>query len=96
MVAKTTASSPSKEDYMNLAVDAIERIFWTFVAGFLSTLLASSFISDLNGWKDALIIAALAGGVSAAKVVLAIALNKSSGGQLVPGDSTVEVKPDTP
>lgn len=77
---------------MNLLYDAIERIFWTFVQGFLATLLASSFIDNLNGWKDALVIAALAGGVAAAKVVLAIAVNKSSGGQL--GVTSVEVKPD--
>ena len=77
----------------NLALDAVERIFWTFVQGFLGALLASTFIEDLNGWKDALVVAALAGGVAAAKVLLAIAVDKSSGGQLAPGDS-VEVKPD--
>lgn len=81
---------------MNLAKDAVERIFWTFVQGFLAALLASSFIEDLNGWEDALYIALLAGGVAAAKVVLAIAIDKSSGGQLAPGSNSVEVVPDPP
>jgi hypothetical protein len=78
---------------LNLFLDAVERIFWTFVQGFLGALLASTFVEDLDGWKDALVIAALAGGVAAAKVVLAIAIDKSSGGQL--GVDSVEVKPDT-
>ena len=76
----------------NLAVDAIERIFWTFVQAFLATMLASSFVDDISTWSDSLIVAALAGGVAAAKVLIAIAIDRTSGGQLAPGN-TVEVKP---
>jgi hypothetical protein len=75
----------------NLAVDAVERIFWTFVQAFIATLLASSFVDEIDTWKDSLIVAALAGGVAALKVILAISIDRTSGGQLAPGN-TVEVK----
>lgn len=82
---------------MNLFLDAAERIFWTFVQAFLAVLVVSPVFDNLGlGWEEALKVAGAAGILSALKVVLAIAADRSSGGQLLPGNETVEVKPDTP
>lgn len=78
----------------NAYIDLAERTFWTFVAGFLGTAIANGlFDFGLSGW-DSLVAAASIGVVTAAKVVLAFALDKQSGGQLLPIESTVEVKPE--
>lgn len=80
---------------MNLFLDAAERIFWTFVQAFLAVLVVSPVFDNLGlGWEEALKVAAFAGLLSALKVVLAIAADKTSGGQLKPGAATVEVKPE--
>lgn len=81
---------------MNLFLDAAERIFWTFVQAFLAVLVASPVFNELGlGWVEALKVALFAGLLAALKVVLAIAIDRTSGGQLAPTGS-VEVKPDTP
>jgi ABC-type uncharacterized transport system permease subunit len=81
---------------MNLVKDAAERIFWTFVQAFLGVLVVSPVFDNLGlGWEEALKVGVAAGVLAAAKVLLAIAVDQTSGGQLAPGAS-VEVKPDTP
>lgn len=80
---------------MNAFLDLAERVFWTFTAAFLGLLVASPVWDNFGvGWQDALKGALFVGGLSAAKVLLAFAIDRQSGGQLLPGDATVEVKPD--
>lgn len=80
---------------MNAFLDMLERVFWTFVQTFIGVLIASPVFDNLGvGYQDALKIGLFAGLAAVAKVVLAYALSKSSGGSSLPA-STVEVQPDT-
>ena len=83
---------------MNAYVDLIERVFWTFVAAFLGLAATNGIFNFGVDWQDQLTAAAGAGLGTTAKVIIAFAIGKSSGGQLLPPGATptVEVKPDTP
>jgi hypothetical protein len=50
--------------------DFLERVLWTFAQAFLGFLVAQNFVGDI-AWREVLIGAAVAGGIAAAKVVLA-------------------------
>jgi hypothetical protein len=77
----------------NAYIDLVERTFWTFVAAFLGSVIADNLFDFGLDWQDNLLTAVSIGVLTAAKVVLAFALDKTSGGQLLPTKPTVEVKP---
>jgi hypothetical protein len=82
---------------MNVVKDIAERTFWTVAASFLGVLAASPVFDNLGlDWEDALKLALFTGAATLVKCLLAVATDRSSGGQLLPGPSSVEVKPDPP
>lgn len=82
---------------MNAFLDLAERVFWTFAATFGGALLASPVFDSLGlDWQDSLKVALFAALGTSLKVIVAFSIDRQTGGQLLPGEGTVEVKPDTP
>lgn len=69
-------------------LDAAERVVWTFIQTFVGIVTADGFTDKLNlDAKGALIGAAIAAGLSAAKCLLASRIGDSNTAQALPGSS---------
>lgn len=73
---------------VNKTLDFIERVAWTFIQTFLGVLIASN-IDGSTDWSEVLYAALIAGGIAAAKVIIAQNIGGSGGGDLLPGKDTV-------
>jgi hypothetical protein len=71
--------------------DFLERVLWTFAQAFLGFLIAQNILDEVD-WKRLLVGAAVAGGIAAAKVILAQNTGATNQGALP--ETPVEVQPD--
>lgn len=71
---------------VNRWVDLLDRTGWTFIQAFLGFWIATSFATDWNLLKGALIASAIA----ATKAAVAQRVGNSPLGDAVPGASAVE------
>jgi hypothetical protein len=77
---------------VNKLVDFVERVAWTFVQTFLGTLIALDLTGSVD-WSEVLYASLIAGGIAAAKVVIAQNfIGENGAGDLLPGAESVEVK----
>lgn len=77
---------------VNKTRDLIERVGWTFIQAFVGTLIALNLTGDV-AWSEVLYSAAVAGGISAGKVIIAQQFVGTNGaGDLLPGAPTTEEK----
>lgn len=74
---------------VNKARDFAERVIWTFIQAFLGFMVAQELTGSII-WSEVLYGALVAGGVAAAKVIIAQNVGETNAGDLLPGAPVIQ------